>query len=242
VPPQAQVQSLFQTERYDAPPATTAAEMQWTFPAASGVTYTVNLYFAEIFTGTQSVGARVFDVTIEDVLVLDNYDVFADVGANTGVMKSFQVNLADDFIDIDFDRVTENPAIKAIEILAAGEEASGSIPAGGVLTTDTEADGATASDPVETTITMPSVGRTVRRHDPGGSDQRRPTVGLRAVRPAVQHHAHPQRPERERPVRDHVRAAQLNPASEPLLGDRDQVRQRGRRVHRRGIEAAPDPV
>jgi hypothetical protein len=158
VPPQAQVQSLFQTERYDAPPATTAAEMQWTFPAASGVTYTVNLYFAEIFTGTQSVGARVFDVTIEDVLVLNNYDVFADVGANTGVMKSFQVNLADDFIDIDFDRVTENPAIKAIEILAAGEEASGSIPAGGVLTTDTEADGATASDPVETTITMPSAG------------------------------------------------------------------------------------
>jgi hypothetical protein len=90
--------------------------MQRDFPVTPG-SYEVRLYFADIYTGTQFVGARVFDVSIEGDIVLDNYDIFADVGGYTGVMKSFIVE-SDANLDIDFGHVTENPAIKGIEILS----------------------------------------------------------------------------------------------------------------------------
>jgi hypothetical protein len=68
--------ALFQSERWDGP---AAPEMQWNFPVTAG-SYEVRLGFAEIYSGAQSVGARVFDVSIENTTVLDNYDVFGDVG------------------------------------------------------------------------------------------------------------------------------------------------------------------
>jgi hypothetical protein len=106
--------ALFQSERWD---EAGGAEMQWDFPVTPG-SYEVRLYFADIYSGTQSVGARVFDVSIEGVVVLDNYDIYADVGGYAGVMKSFIVQ-SNANLDIDFGHVTENPAIKGIEILSA---------------------------------------------------------------------------------------------------------------------------
>ena len=162
VPASAQIPALFQTERYDTPDGTTPANMIWEFDASSGNTYVVNLYFSEIFDTTSVVGGRVFDVYIENDLVLDDYDVYAAAGGaeDTGIMESFVVELADDYITIEFDHLTQNPAIKAIEILAAAEEVTDSSLANGAsITTDTEGDdGATPSDTVETTITMPSSG------------------------------------------------------------------------------------
>jgi hypothetical protein len=105
---------LFQTERWD---PTAGAEMEWNFPVSAG-DYEVRLYFADIYTGTHTVGARVFDVWIEDQLVLDNYDIFADVGGFAGVVKSFTV-ASDSNLNIDFGHVVENPSLKAIEILPA---------------------------------------------------------------------------------------------------------------------------
>jgi hypothetical protein len=78
----------------------------------------VRLYFAEIYTGAQFAGARIFDVSIEGKLVLDNLDVFAEVGGYKGIVKSFTV-ASDANLDIDFGHVVENPAVKAIEILTA---------------------------------------------------------------------------------------------------------------------------
>src|SRR5262245_29796335 len=104
--------AIFQDERWD---NTTAPEMQWTFPVTAGQ-YTVNLYFAEIYDGAQSAGARVFNVSIEGNTVLSNYDVFADVGGFKGVVKSFNVT-SDANLNINFGHVTENPAVKAIEII-----------------------------------------------------------------------------------------------------------------------------
>jgi hypothetical protein len=79
--------ALFQTERFDrsGPP-----NLLWDFPVTPGE-YEVRLYFAETFSGAFSTGARVFDVTIEGTTVLDNYDIFADVGSLKGVVKSFTV-------------------------------------------------------------------------------------------------------------------------------------------------------
>ena len=105
--------SVFQSERYD---PTSGEEMQWDFPVQSGETYEVRLYFAEIYETAD--GAREFDVSIENDLVLDNYDIHADVGHDTGVMKSFTVTPSDSTLDIDFDHVTNNPKVSAIEVVS----------------------------------------------------------------------------------------------------------------------------
>jgi hypothetical protein len=103
--------ALFQSERSD---LSALPNMAWDFPVTAGQ-YEVRLYFAEIwFTAP---GKRVFDVSVEGSLVLNDYDVVADVGANTGVMKSFIVT-ADSNLDIDFGAVVSNPAITGIEIIA----------------------------------------------------------------------------------------------------------------------------
>ena len=107
--------ALFQSERYD---LTSSPEMQWNFPVNNG-DYEVRLYFAETYSGTGSPGQRVFDVEIEDAIVLDDYDVVADAGAMfTGVMRSFQVQVTDEVLTIELLHVVQNPSIKGIEIIA----------------------------------------------------------------------------------------------------------------------------
>ena len=106
--------ALFQSERYD---NSSAPEMQWNFPVSNG-NYEVRLYFAENYSGAGSPGSRVFDVVIEDVLALDDYDVVADAGAMfVGVMQSFEVEVSDGLLTIDLLHVIQNPAIKGIEII-----------------------------------------------------------------------------------------------------------------------------
>jgi PKD repeat protein len=108
--------ALFQTQRYD---VSKAADMQWTFPVASG-TYTVRLYFAETYSGCWKVGCRVFDVYANGGLVLDHEDVYADAGKNTGVVKSFTVQASGGQINLDFKPIAQNPLVQGIEILSAG--------------------------------------------------------------------------------------------------------------------------
>jgi hypothetical protein len=107
-------QQVFQTERWDSPQG---AELEWNFPVPAG-DYLVRLYFAETFSGAGSIGARVFDVSIEGQVLLDNYDIFAEVGLGKGVVKSFLI-ASDTNLDIDFAHVTENPKINGIEIVRA---------------------------------------------------------------------------------------------------------------------------
>lgn len=109
--------ALFQSERFDKPGG---ANLLWDFPAAPGQ-YEVRLYFAETFSGAQSPGARVFSVQIEGVTALDHYDVYADVGGFKGVVKSFTV-MSDANLDVDFLRVLQNPAVKAIEIISLDDD------------------------------------------------------------------------------------------------------------------------
>jgi len=105
-------EDLFQTQRRD---SRRGDEMQWDFPVTPG-TYEVRLYFAEIYRGAQRDGERIFDVSIEGNLVLDDYDVYADVGGYAGVVKSFVVS-SDANLDIDFGHVKRDPAINGIEII-----------------------------------------------------------------------------------------------------------------------------
>jgi Malectin domain len=109
---------LLQAERWD---WTSSPEMLWDFPVSDG-DYVVRLYFSENYVHNQAPGKRMFDVTIEGELVLDDYDVFADVGGYTGVMKEFHTSVADGELTLNFIHVLENPMIAAIEILSATGE------------------------------------------------------------------------------------------------------------------------
>ena len=115
---------VFRTERWD---PTSEGEMQWDFPVTAGATYEVRLYFAEIY--FESVDQRIFNATLEmeGTPVLADYDIYADVGHDTGVMKSFTVT-PDDTLDIDFAHVTQNPKLSAIEIVKTANATGNAAP------------------------------------------------------------------------------------------------------------------
>ncbi|MFK7994401.1 MAG: malectin domain-containing carbohydrate-binding protein [Granulosicoccus sp.] len=104
---------LFGSERYD---RAGGPELEWALPVTPGE-YVVRLYFSEIYFGAMKAGGRVFDVSVEGQ-VETGLDVFASVGANTAMMKSYTVQ-ADDMLNIGLSRVVQNPAIKGIEVLKA---------------------------------------------------------------------------------------------------------------------------
>ncbi len=91
--------------------------MQWNFAAPAGHNLTVRLYFSNGYGGTEQVGQRVFDVNVDDSLVLDNYDIVADAGDQVGTMKEFTIT-SDGNVDIDFAHAgADNPLINGIEII-----------------------------------------------------------------------------------------------------------------------------
>ncbi|MEM9656613.1 MAG: malectin domain-containing carbohydrate-binding protein, partial [Actinomycetota bacterium] len=118
--------AVFDTERYD--PTATAPPLAYQFDVGTdhnlqpGDQVEVRLYFAEIFSGVDAAGERVFDVSVDGVVptAFDDVDPFGDAGAgNVGSVRSFVATVdADGLLDIAFDHGVENPAIKAIEILA----------------------------------------------------------------------------------------------------------------------------
>jgi chitodextrinase len=107
--------ALYQSERFD---SATIPELLYSFDVPNG-TYTVNLYFAELYSGAFGVGLRVFDVLIEGGLVLNNLDVYSEVGQTAALMKSFAVTVTDGQLNIEFRHEIENPKISAIEVISA---------------------------------------------------------------------------------------------------------------------------
>ncbi|MBN1348733.1 hypothetical protein JXJ21_04925 [candidate division KSB1 bacterium] len=77
--------------------------------------YQVILHFAETY--YTSAGLRLFDVSLENQLVLDNYDIYADVGHDVAVQKSFSVTVSDGVLYLDFSASADAARISAIEVL-----------------------------------------------------------------------------------------------------------------------------
>jgi hypothetical protein len=94
--------------------------MNWEFPVQAGQEVTVRIYTGENY--AQATGERQFDVSIEGQEVLTNYDIYADVGYGTGVMKSFTTTVSSDgTLDVDFAHgAANNPIVFGIEVLEAG--------------------------------------------------------------------------------------------------------------------------
>lgn len=80
--------------------------------------YDVTLYFAEIY--FTSAGQRFFKALIENVVVLDNYDIFTEVGHDVATSKTFYgIDVQDGQLNIDLVIISNNAKVSAISISPA---------------------------------------------------------------------------------------------------------------------------
>lgn len=118
----------YQTERF--------GDFAYRIPVEAG-SYVVELHFAEIFHGVQTdggTGSRVFDVVVEGGKEgLDDYDIFARVGALTAVVERLgPVEVTDGTLDIEFVTEVNNAKLSALRVVAVGSsggEGPGGVPA-----------------------------------------------------------------------------------------------------------------
>ena len=109
---------IFRHERWD---DGGAPELNYDFPVPAGQQVKVRLYFADRCGCTAAPGSRVFDVSVDGTVVLDDFDVNAQAGHDRGTMRQFTVT-SDGTVDVDLGHVVENPLINGIEIVdAAGD-------------------------------------------------------------------------------------------------------------------------
>ncbi|WP_327053500.1 malectin domain-containing carbohydrate-binding protein [Halomicrococcus gelatinilyticus] len=124
-------EAVFQRQRYDPDvkgDPTDDVEMQYRFPVENG-RYVVRLYFAETYFGEtgwrdyKKSGPRKFAVEVEDETVLDDYDVYRELGHDRGTTKSFAVESEDGVLDVVFRHKKGDPTVAGIEVVRDdGEE------------------------------------------------------------------------------------------------------------------------
>ena len=123
---------LYQTERF-------AANLQYDIPVGDGI-YDVRLHFAEIFFDQEN--QRVFDVSIEGLTVLDNFDIFGTrfnaftPGNFASLVLDFdEIDVSDGFLNLVFESQgpdgINNAKVSAIEVIPVEEPSIVLIPTGG---------------------------------------------------------------------------------------------------------------
>ncbi len=155
----ANVPSLYKTERSAAAPVS----FSYGVPVENG-NYAVRLHFAEIYHGASGGGAggsgkRIFDVRLEDQLVLDNFDINATAGAEVPIVREFPVTITDGSVNVFFDASpavggVNQPKVSAIEVLYTGPLVTNSAPvavalaspASGTAPLQVQLDGSNSSD------------------------------------------------------------------------------------------------
>ncbi len=105
---------IFSTTRFSI--YTAPRNQQWDFPVTNG-DYIVNLLFAENWIGAKVPGIRVFDIYIENTIVAKDFDIVEAYGWATAGTVSYNVNVADGNLDIDFGKLVESPLVNGIEII-----------------------------------------------------------------------------------------------------------------------------
>jgi hypothetical protein len=111
---------IFSTNRFGGTHG--AQQVNYEFPVTNG-SYEVRLYFAE--NTYQAAGQRIFDVMIEGVTKMDNFDIYATAGYRTAHKAAFTVNVNDGVLDLDLIRGTNNPQINGVAIQPAGTVVNG---------------------------------------------------------------------------------------------------------------------
>lgn len=111
--------ALFQSVRYG------LNQLKYDFPVANGE-YLVELYFTEPWYGTggglDCKGWRLFDVAINDVTVLKDFDIWNEAGHDTALKKTFLVKVKDGKIRINFPKVNSGQAIISAIAIASRDK------------------------------------------------------------------------------------------------------------------------
>jgi hypothetical protein len=102
--------ALYQSERY-------GNNFSYNIPLEIG-TYQIMLMFAEIY--HTAADKRVFNVSLEGKTVIQNLDIWAEVGAKVAYNESHLVTITDGVLDIGIISVKDNAKISAIKILKTG--------------------------------------------------------------------------------------------------------------------------
>ena len=97
-------------------------DFAYSIPLPEPGTYQVRLHFAEIYWGAEGGapggrGKRVFSVDAEGEPALIDYDIYDDVGPMTAVIKQFEIDVDDGYLDLDFYGSRDQPMVAAIEVL-----------------------------------------------------------------------------------------------------------------------------
>ena len=100
---------LFWTERY--------GQSTYIFPTGPG-RFKVRLLFAEIWDGARAPGVRVFDVMVQDELVIENLDLTDEAGWASAYEEEVLTDVGGESLIISFVPVIQNPKISAIEIVS----------------------------------------------------------------------------------------------------------------------------
>jgi len=120
-----EMDEIFLTERVTENDNPTSP-FSYVIPLSNG-TYTVKLYFAEIYWGAENpemleggVGSRVFDISMEDTQIFTSYDIFKDVGVATASSRMYDIEVIDGELNILFEATVDRPKVSAIEIFGNG--------------------------------------------------------------------------------------------------------------------------
>jgi hypothetical protein len=108
--------ALHQDERWDSSP------FSYTFYVANAGSYRVSLYEASLYSGVCNSGGRRFNVAINGVTVLTDYDMFDDIGAclTAKTLNFLTTVTSNKQVKIDFTLGSaSNPKINAIEVMPA---------------------------------------------------------------------------------------------------------------------------
>ncbi|MEZ4699159.1 MAG: malectin domain-containing carbohydrate-binding protein [Rhodothermales bacterium] len=108
--------ALFQSYRWD-PRESPEIPMNWAFPVDEG-DYTVCLLFVEGEETYWSAGARVFDVVAENVVAVNDLDIYAETGGATALRSCFYTQVTDNALDLSLspEMAYGRPLISGIEI------------------------------------------------------------------------------------------------------------------------------
>lgn len=113
-------QNLFDTERY--------GHFSYAIPAVPSDRYTVILYFAEFYFGPKGaagggVGSRVFKVMCNGQTLLDDFDIYKEVGPLRVLTKSFHHirASAQGKINLTFEPIANNATVSGIQVIDEGK-------------------------------------------------------------------------------------------------------------------------
>ena len=105
-------QAVYQTRRY-------APTLTYSFPAIPDGTYTIRLHFAEVY--CSAAGQRRFNVTIEGLTRLTNFDIYQEAGGrNRAVVRTFENVAVSGGLQIQGVASVDGAQFNGIEIQTAG--------------------------------------------------------------------------------------------------------------------------